>query len=564
MYTRGHFPLSDRHLDISAFVAELKQRKVIRFSLVYMVVAWVTIQAAATVFPALSIPSWAVSLVVALTILGFPIGLLLAWSFDITPQGVRRAGARAPRAKARAAAAGVAEKPKSIAVLPFVNMSGDDENEYFSDGMTEEILNALVKMRGLQVASRTSSFAFKGKEVDVREVGDRLNAATVLEGSVRKSGTRLRITAQLIDVESGFHLWSETYDRELADVFAIQDEIARSIVDALKLQLAGDAETPLVTAATDNVEAYTKYLKGRFFFNKLGEMDLRRSLEHYQAALAVDANYAHAYAGIADSWMNLADDWVSPHEAYPKARQAASRAIELNPALAEAHTALGKVLGWYDWDFNAAELALRRAVAANPKYADAHWGLGSVLPANGRMQEALSSMQDALALDPLSALFSGWVARMLVYCRRYDEAIEQCRHAGELDVHYPRVYLWMGHAFMGKQQYEQALDAYQKSTHGIGFHSSFVVQPLVKLGRTTEAVEALHVLERDAERLYIRPESLAAGFAAIGEMDKAFTYLDRAVEARSAGMIYLNVDPVYDALRADARFPAALARVGVR
>ena len=553
-------------MEISTFIAELKQRKVIRFSLVYMVVGWVIIQAADTVFPALNIPAWAVSLVVALTLLGFPIGLVLAWSFDITPQGVRRTDRKSARSRARtarASATAVAEKPQSIAVLPFVNMSGEEENEYFSDGMTEEILNALVKVRGLQVASRTSSFAFKDKEIDVREVGDRLNAATVLEGSVRKAGARLRITAQLIDVESGFHLWSETYDRELADVFAIQDEIARAIVDALKLQLAGTGEAPLVTAATANVDAYTKYLKGRFFFNKLGELDLRRSLELYQAALAVDPNYAHAYAGIADSWMNLADDWVSPHEAYPKARQAARKALELNPALAEAHTALGKVLGWYDWDFNAAELALRRAVASNPKYADAHWGLGSVLPANGRLEEALSAMQDALALDPLSALFSGWVARMLVYLRRYDDAIAQCLHAGELDAHYPRVYLWMGHAYMGKQQYEKALEAYQKSIHGIGYHNSFVVQPLMKLGRRDEALETLRVLEHDAEGLYIRQESLAAGFAAVGEMDKAFMYLDRAVETRSAGLIYLNADPVYDALRADARFPAVLAQVGV-
>ncbi len=553
-------------MDIKAFFAELKQRKVIRFAIVYVVAGWIIIQAAATVFPPLNIPSWVVSLVVVLTILGFPIGVLLVWSFDITPEGVQRAGARRARAATRTVTktpGSGAEKPKSIAVLPFVNMSGDDENEYFSDGMTEEILNALVKMRGLQVASRTSSFAFKGKEIDVREVGDRLNAAAVLEGSVRKAGSRLRITAQLIDVESGFHLWSEAYDRELADVFAIQDEIARAIVDALKLQLAGDAETPLVTATTGNMEAYTKYLKGRFFFNKLGEMDLRRSLEMYQAALAVDPNYAHAYGGIADSWMNLADDWVSPHEAYPKAREAARRAIELDPSLAEAHTAVGKVLGWYDWDFNGAELALRRAVAANPKYADAHWGLGSVLPANGRLEEALSAMQDALALDPLSALFSGWVARMLVYLRRYDDAIAQCHHAGELDVHYPRVYLWLGHALMGKQQYEAALEAYQKSSHGIGFHTSFVVHPLVKLGRTSEAIEALRTLEQDAARLYIRLESLAAGFAAVGEMDKAFQYLDRAIESRSAGLIYLNVDPVYDALRPDPRFAAALAKVGV-
>lgn len=553
-------------MDIKTFVAELKQRKVIRFSIVYALVGWGIIQAAGTVFPPLNIPSWAISLVIVLVALGFPIGLVLSWSFDITPQGVMRAPHRTKAVKRRTTSARDIsdDKPQSIAVLPFVNMSGEDENEYFADGMTEEILNALVKVRGLQVASRTSSFAFKGKEIDIREVGERLSAASVLEGSVRKSGSRLRITAQLIDVATGFHLWSEAYDRELSDVFAIQDEIARAIVEALKLQLAGTVETPLVTAATTEVDAYTKYLKGRFFFNKLSELDLRRSLELYQAALDIDPRYAHAYAGIADSWMNLADDWVSPHDAYPKARHAARQALELNSELAEAHTALGKVLGWYDWDFNAAELALRRAVAANPKYADAHWGLGSILPANGRMDEALSAMRDALALDPLSALFSGWVARMLVYLRRYDEAIAQCQHAGELDIHYPRVYLWMGHAYMGKQEYDKALDAYQKSVHGIGYHNTFVVQPLVQLGRRDEAVEMLHVIERDAERLYIRNEALAAGFAAVGEMDKAFMYLARAVDARSAGLIYLNVDPVYDPLRSDARFAGVIAQVGVR
>ena len=552
-------------MDIKAFAAELKERKIIRFSLLYLLVGWGIIQAAATIFPALNIPPWALSLVIVLVALGFPIGLMLSWSFDITSRGVTRSPPARSTRQPRSVARDPADRPKSIAVLPFVNMSGDEENEYFSDGMTEEILNALVKVPGLQVASRTSSFAFKGKEIDIREVGERLAAASVLEGSVRKAGTRLRITAQLVDVDTGFHLWSEVYDRELADVFAIQDEIARAIVDALKLQFAdASPEGSLVTAATANVDAYTKYLKGRFFFNKLSEVDLRRSLELYQSALDVDPNYAHAYAGIADSWMNLADDWVSPHDAYPKARTAARRALELNSELAEAHTALGKVLGWYDWDFNAAELALRRAVAANPKYADAHWGLGSVLPANGRLEEGLSAMQEALALDPLSALFSGWVARMLVYLRRYDEAIAQCHHAGELDVHYPRVYLWLGHAYMGKKQYEKALAAYQKSVHGIGYHNTFVAQPLVKLGRRDEAAKMLQEIEHDAERLYIRNEALAAGLAAVGEMDKAFMYLGRAVNARSAGMIYLNVDPVYDALRADPRFAGVVAQVGLR
>ena len=248
--------------------------------------------------------------------------------------------------------------PKAIAVLPFKNMSADPENEYFSDGMTEEIINALGKLSGIQVASRTSSFAFKGKDVDVRQIGEKLGVTTVLEGSVRKVGNKIRLTAQLINVESGYHLWSDTYDRQLEDVFAVQDEISRAIVDALKLRLGSDQGQ--VVAPTKNLEAYTLYLKGRFFFAKLSEPALRRSLDLFQQALLLDPALARAYAGIADTWCNLADDWVAPDDAYPRAKGAAERALQREPELADAITSLGKVLGWHEWKFVESEAQLAR------------------------------------------------------------------------------------------------------------------------------------------------------------------------------------------------------------
>ncbi len=308
-------------------------------------------------------------------------------------------------------------------MLPFKNMSADPENEYFSDGMTEEIINALGKLPGIHVASRTSSFAFKGKDVDVRQIGEKLGVASVLEGSVRKIGNKIRLTAQLISVDSGYHIWSETFDRQLEDVFAVQDEISRAIVDALKLRLAGDEAQ--VVAPTKNLEAYTLYLKGRFFFAKLSEPALRRSLDLFQQALLQDPALARAYAGIADAWCNLADDWVAPDDAYPRAKGAAERALQREPELAEAITSLGKVLGWHEWKFAEAETQLARAVALSPNYAEAHYVHGTILPAVGRLRDGIETMRKALLLDPLSVHYSEWLTRFLLYDRDYDAAIVQ-------------------------------------------------------------------------------------------------------------------------------------------
>jgi eukaryotic-like serine/threonine-protein kinase len=454
---------------------------------------------------------------------------------------------------------------KAIAVLPLANMSADPENEYFSDGMTEEIINALAKVPGIQVASRTSSFAFKGKDIDVRAVGERLGVTSVLSGSVRKFGNRIRIAAQLVNVENGYHLWSESYDRQLEDVFAIQDEISRAIVEALKLRLGGASEH-LVVPAT-NLEAYNLYLKGRFHFNKFTEQGLKKGLDAFQHALLQDPGYARAYAGIADCWCDLADDWVVPDDAYPRAKASAIRALEHDPALAEAITSVGKVLGWYEWDFAGAERELRRAVTLNPNLAEAHFVFGSVLPSVGRLDEGIEEMRKALTLDPLSAHDSGWLARLYLYAGDYDAAIAQSKKTIELNEHYFRAFLYIGLARLAQGDPEAALEWYRKGQvldTAVRSYDALIAGPLAALGRGEEAAEILARLEEESRQQYVRAETLAMGYAATGELDRAFACLERAYQARSAGLVYLHIDPAYAPLRGDPRFADLVRRIGLK
>ncbi|MGD8321865.1 MAG: tetratricopeptide repeat protein [Gemmatimonadota bacterium] len=545
------------------FWPELKRRKVVQRAVLYGIVAWIVIQAADIVIPALNIPEWGVSLVVVLLALGFPVAMILAWMFDGPVQVVR--GERRPPRSARDRRGDEEDAgPRSIAVLPFVNMSDDKENEYFSDGMTEEILNALAKVPDLRVASRTSSFAFKGKVQDVLEIADELRVDTVVEGSVRKVQNRVRVTAQLINADDGYHLWSETYDRDLEDIFKVQDEIARSIVDALKLELVGEEKEHLVSPETEDVEAYTLYLKGRFFFNRFQEADLRRSLDLYAQALDRDPGYGRAWAGIADTWMQLADDWVAPEQAYPEAKAAAEKAIELDASLAEAHTARGKVLGWFDWDFDGAELALRRAVASNPRYADAHWGLASILPTNGQMEAAIEEARATLALDPLSGIFSYWLARYLYFARRTAEAKDAATRAAELDPTSFRPLLVLGLCHLLEGHAEDALASFKQAldVSGVVSANAFVARALAAAGREDEARELLARIESGDE--YVRHEFMAPAYAALGDVDRALAALETAYQERSAGLIYLHVDPSYDALRGDARYQELVRRIGLK
>ncbi|HJR35371.1 MAG TPA: protein kinase [Gemmatimonadales bacterium] len=454
---------------------------------------------------------------------------------------------------------------KAVAVLPLANMSADPENEYFSDGMTEEIIGALSKVPGLQVASRISCFSFKGKEVDIRQVGEKLGVGSVLTGSVRKIGNRIRITAQLVNVESGYQLWSETYDRQLEDVFAIQDELSRAIVDALKLKLGSDSEQLVVP--TKNLEAYNLYLKGRFFFFRFTEPGLRKSLELFQNVLLQEPGYARAYSGIADCWCELADDWVAPDDAYPRAKAAATTALRLDPDLVEAMTSIGKVLCWYEWNFSDAEQQLRRAVLLNPNYTEAHWTFGSVLPAVGALGEAIAEMRKAITLDPLHPHHSRWLGRFLLFAKDYDAAITQSQKTIELHADYFHAYLDTGSAYLAQGKPDQALEWFQrgqKLDSSVRSYDALIVRALAPLGRREEAEEILSRLEAESRQHYVRSEVLAMGYAAVGELDKAFNLLERAVQARSAGLIYLHLDPGYEPLRKDSRFAGLVTRIGLK
>ncbi|HEY7472413.1 MAG TPA: adenylate/guanylate cyclase domain-containing protein [Gemmatimonadota bacterium] len=455
---------------------------------------------------------------------------------------------------------------RSIAVLPFMNLSSDPENEYFSDGITEEILNALVKVSDLKVASRTSSFAFKGHQGDIQEIAEKLKVATVLEGSVRKAGNRVRITSQLISAADSYHLWSETYDRELEDIFAIQDDIAQSIVTALKATLTGEEREKLVTPTTDNLEAYTLYLKGRFQYNKDTEAGLRESLELYRAALEESPDYARAWAGIADSWMHLADDYVPPAEGYTAAKAAAEKALELEPELAEAHTARGKVLGWYEWKFAEGELALRRAVGANPNYADAHWALGSLLPTTGHMKEALKEIRTARLLDPLSPVIAYWHARYLLYARRIDEAIEEGERALDLDPDYPYGLAILGRAELLEGKDADAIASFRRCVELARSNTFrvYLAYGLASTGKDAEAREILAKVGHGEGPDYVRSELLAAVYGALGETDEAFRQIEQAYADRSAGLIYLHLDPMYDSLRDDPRMQDIVQRIGLQ
>jgi serine/threonine-protein kinase len=466
-----------------------------------------------------------------------------------TPPDVQKASSRA----------------KAIAVLPLANMSADPENEYFSDGMTEEIINVLAKVPGLHVASRSSCFSFKGKTVDIREVGEKLGVSTVLEGSVRKIGNRIRITAELVSVENGYHLWSETYDRQLEDVFAIQDEIARAIVDALKVRLSGENEQLVVPAK--NLEAYNLDLKARYLYHRGSETSLKKSLEFSQQVLLLEPGYARAYATMADCWCRLADDFMAPDDAYPRAKAAATRALQLEPDLPEALTALGKILGWYEWDFAGAERTLRRAVELSPYDADAHHGLASILPAVGKLGEAITTMRKALLLDPLDPAYSRWIARFLLYAGDYSGAIAQGEKIVELGEEYFLAYLDIGSAHLMQGAPERALEWYRKGqmmSSSVRSYDAYIVRALAELDRQEEAEEILVRLERESKEHYIRPEFMAMGYAWLGNFDRAFDFLERAYQTRSAGLIFLHVDPGYKPLRGDPRFDQLVKRIGLR
>jgi adenylate cyclase len=448
---------------------------------------------------------------------------------------------------------------KSIAVLPFVDMSQAKDQEYFCDGISEEILDTLAKVDGLRVAARTSSFSFKGKNADIGEVANKLNVENVLEGSLRRAGNRIRITAQLINAHTGFHLWSETYERELQDVFAVQDEITRAIVDALKIKLA--VAPPKI--ARQNTEAYDLYLQGLYFSNKSDEESLRKSLNFFERALDKDPNFARAWIGIATAWIWLADAYVRPLEAYPKVKEAAAKALALDEHNAEAHCYLGETKRILDRNFPGEEEELKRALEIDPNSVDAHLFMSFLKSAQGELEQAVQEIEEAERLDPLSPPICFVAVLWYVSADRIEDAINAGQRSVQLDPNYVYFNPPLADAYSAKGDFIQAVALYEKAEAATHFPSPGLAITYAKMGRRDDARRILDQLIEKSRQQYVAADSIAAVYATLGEKDEALRWLDRAFEEHSGSFYSYMFRPEFRALRSDPRFADLLRRIGI-
>lgn len=603
---------------------ELKRRNVIRVGALYAVAGWLLLQVADILFGLLDVPGWGLRLVLGLLLLGFPLVLIFSWIYEMTPEGLKRenqidrtqsvtstTGRKIdrliiiglitviavliadrvllvpPRQDVAQPAATVSVEPapdampaenagsvgqaKSIAVLPFVNMSGDAENEYFSDGLTEELLNLLAKVDDLRVSSRTSSFAFKGKDANIPSVARQLKVANILEGSVRKSGKQVRITAQLIDVETDSHLWSQTYDRQLDDIFAIQDEIAQAVVDALKVELLNPGETVAqATPRETSTDAYLLYLRGRHTYEAgrdTRENDLiARAIAQYEQVLELDPNYALAYAGLADAYglQSIMDD-LSMQEGYERARAMAEKALSINPDLPEALLALADVQLEYDWDMAAAERSYRRALELRPSDAEGLRTYGYFLFVDGRFDEAVEYYRKAIEVDPLQVRAYYGLAGTLVFSGRYDELpdlTEQlAQHKDEefMEGWRRRIELM---TFRSQGRYRDMIALLPEEPESLGDLADAAISHYHG-GDLEKARQYLEQIMAIANENSFRFSVVASVLSQMEEPDLAIEYLEKALESHEVVFGFIRTDPDFRPLHGDPRYLDILKRAGL-
>ena len=456
----------------------------------------------------------------------------------------------------------------SIAILQFSDLSPQKDQEYFCEGMTEGIIDALTKIDMLRVASRTSVIHFQKRDYDIRKIGQALNVNTVLEGSVRRDENKLRITVQLVNIEDGYYLWSEKYDRDITDLFMIQDEISRSIADKLKLQLDDKSDQPLVKRYTKNLEAYHLYLRGRHYWNKRYEGGLQKGIEFFQQAIEHDPAYALPYAGLADSYNIMAFyNFLPPHEACPRAKAAAAMAIEIDPYLAEAYTALGWVTTFYDWSWVEAETNFKKAIELNPKYANAHHYYSLFLMANKRLDEGLLEVQRAYELDPLSMIINTSLGVAYYFRRDHDEAVRRYFKALEFDPNFAPAHAYLAGPYVCQKKYDEAIIECQKAcslSGGSTYATAFLGYAYGIAGENNKAKEILIALDELSVKAYVSSQLMALVYIGIGDLDNAFKWLEKACDERDNWMVWLNIYPVFDNLRSDPRFNELLSKVGLK
>ena len=583
-------------------IAELKRRNVFRVAALYLVAAWVLLQVGELLVGLLALPPWTNKLLFAALLLGFVPALIFSWVYELTPEGLKREHeiernasvtaetarkldlivvgllvvaivvvaverfmprtAPIPAVTDAAPGAPPAEKPgqaaaKSIAVLPFADMSAGKDQEYFADGLSEELLNLLAKLPELRVAARTSAFKFKGERIDVQEVARKLNVAHILEGSVRKSGNKVRITAQLIKAADGYHLWSETYDRTLDDIFVVQDDIAGEVVKALKLTLLGP--TSVTRSRPVDPEAYNLALQGRFFFDRRSRKDLERAVEYFRRSFERDPGYAPAWAGLSEAYARQADNGFVPvADGYRRAREAAEKALALDPQLVDAHLAMGWIQTTYDWDWAAADASFRKALDLEPGSAQTLRSAGIQAMTLGRWNEAIDLANKTIERDPLRPNYYNNLGLALLAVNRDAEAEAAFRKALELDPDGAFRHRMLGLALLLKgktgaalQEMEQETDeTWRLSALPLAFHA---------LGRRSESDAALAALKSKhaGEMAY----QIAEVHAFRGEADLAFEWLERAYDQRDGGLTDIKGDRFVRGLAGDPRYKALLRKL---
>jgi TolB-like protein len=456
---------------------------------------------------------------------------------------------------------------RAIAVLPLEDLSGVAGHEYVSDGMTEALINSLAKIKALRVISRTSAMRYKRTEKSLPQIARELNVDAVVEGSVLHSGERVRITVRLIHSTSDQHLWAEAYERDFLDVLSLQTEISRQVAREVSIVLTPEENESLRILHRVSPEAYESYLKARFYWNKRSEEGVKKALSHFCRAIDNDPNYAQGYAGLADCYNILGYyNALSPVEAYPKAKAAALKALELDDSLAEPHATLGVVKRDFEWDWVGSEAEFQRAIELNPGYVEAYHWRSTLLGMMGRQTEALQEKAHALAMDPLSIVIRTDLARMFYFFRDYDRSIQEFRSALDMDPNFGSAHLWLAHAYQQTGLLEEALSELKEGLRLSG-NSTYALAKLghgyALVGFLAEARSVLGQLRELSKQQHVSPYDLAMVHVGLGETDEAFSLLELAYEQRSLWLGYLNVEPQLDMLRSDVRFRKLLSRLGL-
>jgi len=576
------------------FLAELKRRNVYKVAVAYAVVGWLVIQVSSTVLPTFHAPEWVVQTLVVLVAIGFPIALVIAWAFELTPEGLKRAEdvdlamKRRPKSHAwiyvvavgavlsiglfmlgrygfREKNSSTVELPaKSIAVLPFDNLSEDKSNAYFAEGVQDEILTRLAKVADLKVISRTSTQHFKSAPDNLPQIAKQLGVMNILEGSVQKANDQVRVNVQLINALTDAHLWAETFDRKLTDIFAVESEIAKTIADTLQAKLTGSEKTAMSKKPTANPEAYELYLKGRFFWNKRTSADLRKAVDYFNQAIAKDSNYALAYAGLADAFAMYPDYGVeAPADAYPRAKSAAMKALELDNTLGQPHAALGLVYANFEHDFAKSIGEFERAAQLDPNYATAHQWINTGLEPTGQFDRSIAETKHAIELDPLSLIINADLAYSYFNARRFDDALAQSQKTLEIDPSFHVARGYLGLALQFKGQLAETIPEFRTAaaSNDEPFSQALLGQALARAGMRDEAQRILSRLEERARDHFVTGWSLAVIRLALGDKEGALAALDLALQQHAPEIVLIKYDPLFDDLRGDPHFEALVQKV---